>query len=295
MPFQQRNSGKIGFVVNYYWSPRHPDSVRATAHLALLKLRENSGISSIVLVDGSAVQDQAMREICSQLGIAYHHAGHELSFAQGYNLGRRLLSEPWVGLMASDVLPPPDTVQNMLMWTGDTDIGCLLPYLSFSDYPPQVYGYVWKPCTHEPSAMTLNFNLLRRDVLEQVGGLDESYSGGYNDIILMLRIRQLGFRVVVVENTNVTHLGRVTISHGSTFNPKEDVARFSREYSRFTAKHGKWKIAHWKRPLATTARAAICWWASQNAPSSTARSLLQELTMRMEPLLTTYPARWGKG
>jgi GT2 family glycosyltransferase len=281
-------------VVSYYWRPAFPKSAQLCTWLALQMLAESSGIRTIILVDGSPGPDSFIKGVCQNLGVNYLHAGKELSFSEGFNLGWKTLSEPYVGLMANDVFPSRSSIQTLLKWIEIPDVGCVFPYLTYCDYPGQTASYVRKQMTCEPSAMTINLNLLKRSVLEAVGGVDEAYSGAYNDMILILKIRKLGFRVVQVHNTLVTHMGTLTISQGANFKKEADVGRFSKEYGDYCAKHGIWKIKHWKWPLASGPTVSILWWISQNAPGTRIRSHLQRFTMSREPELTRYPALWGK-
>ena len=113
-------------------------------------------------------------------------------------------------------------------------MGCVSPYLSFSDWPSQIGHHVKSAVTCEPTGMTLNLCLLKRSVLEAVGGIDETYSGAYNDVILMMKIRHLGLRrVLFAGDTFVTHLGGVTVANGTAYRLTEDIKRFKEEYPQY--------------------------------------------------------------
>lgn len=143
--------------------------------------------------------------------------------------------------------------------------------------------------------MTLNLNLFKREVLERAGGVDEEYTGGYNDLILLMKVRRLGYRVVQVGGTYVNHLGSMTVSQGTTYKREADRVRFREQYAPWVAAHGKWHVAHWKRPLATTPRASRWWWMSQHCPVPAIRRILLQATLVREPELCRYPAVWGRG
>ncbi len=68
--------------------------------------------------------------------------------------------------------------------------------------------------TCEPSTMTLNLNIFKRSILEQIGGLDENYIYGYAEPILLIKLRTLGYRVVMVGNSRVFHYDTLTKSLG---------------------------------------------------------------------------------
>ncbi len=279
---------RVGMVVNYYWQPHFSPAVRYATLLSLQLLRQNPEAQTVLLVDGSPEPDEEMAGHCTALNVRYHHAGRALQFAEGFNIGLSLLEEPYIGLMANDIFPPPDTLRKLLTCLELPDVGCVFPYLSYCDYPGQMADFVRKPITCEPSLMTLNLNLFKREVLQKAGGVDESYSGSYNDLILLMKIRQMGYRVVLVGDTRVTHLGQVTISQGTTYKKEKDRQRFMAEYPAYVAQHGAWQVAHWKWPLATTPAAKILWWLCQHLPSTRLRNRMQDWLIRLEPLLTSY-------
>ena len=289
-----QSSDLAGFVINYYWHPSFPPSLRTVTTLCIQMLKGNRCVGRVILVDGSPQPDQNMEEICNQEGIDYLHTGKELTFAQGYNAGWKLLDEQYVGLIANDIFVPEDTIATLLNWIRIDDVGCVFPYLSYSDYPGEIASFVRRPVTCEPTSMTLNINLFKRKVLEEIKGIDEGYLGCFNDVIALMRMRERGYRVVLVGETRVVHIGQMTITKGSTYKKETDVARFLHEYSNYWASHGKWNITRWRWPFSTNRAISIMWWITQNFPSTTVRSWLQWLAMWLEPETTRYPARFGK-
>lgn len=288
-----QSSDLAGFVINYYWRPSFPPSHRTATTLCIQALKGNSGVGRVILVDGSAQPDHYVEEICIREGVDYLHTGKELTFAQGYNIGWKLLDEAFIGLMANDVLAPVGTIDQLLSWIRIQDVGCVFPYLSYCDYPGQVDSYVRKPVTCEPSSMTLNLNLFKRNVLEEIGGINENYLGCYNDVNALMHIRKCGYRVVLVGETRVVHIGQMTITQGSNYKKNTDVLRFSQEFPEYWAPHGKWNIKRWCWPFSTNNAISNLWRIAQNFPSTTARSWLQWLAMWLEPEITRYPARFG--
>jgi GT2 family glycosyltransferase len=296
----------LGMAVNHYWNS--PDRagralMATTTELGLRMLRRSPVVGSIVLVDGSPEPDDRLAEVCAEIGARYVHEGREIGLAEGYNVGWRSLPEPFVGLMANDIVPHPvKSLEILLDAVQDPEVGLAFPYLSMCDYPPQlarlsVLRHTMRTC--EPASMTLNLNVLRRDVLERAGGVDEDYSTGFYDPILVMRVRELGYRAVQVGGARVVHLDRLTKeTGGSTLNTVThgaDTERFFREYPQLRTRHGIWGISFWKWPIATTRRAAVLWWLSQKFPQRHARLAAQELAILLEPLLTPYPARRGRG
>ncbi|MGD9526571.1 glycosyltransferase family 2 protein [Pseudonocardia sp.] len=306
MPEQAPGTAALGMVVNYYWNS--PDAtgkalLARTTELGLRLLRRNRRVGTIVLVDGSPTPDSELAATCEEIGARYHHAGRELGLAEGYNTGWRLLPEPFVGIMANDILPHPISALDALLDMAERDdVGCAFPYLSVGDYVTQIVrSSVLRPTmvTCEPASMTLNLNIFRRAVLEQVGGVDEGYVAGYYDPIMVLKIRELGYRVVLVGGATAMHVHALTKAEGgSTLGLAKlalDAERFRREYPEHHAEHGVWNVRFAERPFATTRPARMLWWLSENAPFWPVRRVLRHVGYTFEPLLTRYPARFGTG
>lgn len=287
-------SQKVGFVVNYYWRPTYPKSVRSSATLAIHMLRNCTFIDQIVLVDGSSNPDFEIKDICEQSEIIYIHMGKELKLAEGFNVGWKRLDTYYVGLMASDVFPFPETIAALLDAISLPDIGSVSPFLDFCDYPGQMAAYVRKPVSCEPTSLTLNLNIFKRSVLESINGIDENYTGGFNDVIMLMKIRQKGFRVLLIGNTRVTHIGGITVANGTNFLLSEDNVQFTQEFPQVRTNHGKWNIKRWQWPLATTRMISFLWWIAQNFPSYRVRRFLQWTTIWLEPEFTRYPAKYGR-
>lgn len=277
----------VGVVVNYYWKSSFPTSSRFSTLVSLLSLLEAGFKENIILVDGSPIHDPFIEEHCENLGIRSIHTDSNLTFAEGYNLGIEHSKGEYICLMANDIYPTRDAFEKLYKWISLPDVGCVFPYLSSSDYPGQIPSFVRKPITCEPTCMTLNINLFRRSVLEEIGGLDVDFSGGYNDIVTLTSIRSLGYKVILVGDTNVTHLGRMTISHGSNYViSKNDYEIFINKFPHLQAKHGKWGYKHWVKPFAMNKKVALSWWLCQNIPSTRVRKYLEREIIRLEPELT---------
>jgi len=278
----------IGFVLNYYWRPTYNEIVRSSAKLAMSMLRSCSIIDQNLLIDGSPRPDDEIHKECQKNNFEYVHLDRELKFAEALNEGWKRLDTDIVGLMASDIYPTSDTINLLAALVAKPGIGSVAPYLDYCDYPGQIASFVRNPITCEPTSMSLNLNLFKKSTLEAIGGIDEQYSGGYNDLILLMKIRKLGQKVVLVGNTRTTHLGRATVSQGTNFNMSVDNPRFSAEYPLYRASHGPWSITHWKWPFATSKRAKLAWWVAQNFPNQKVRRILETLVIWLEPDLTRF-------
>jgi hypothetical protein len=168
----------LGMVVNYFtnYSDEQTRQILVTSTaLSLRLLRVSPRINTILLVDGSETPDPDMKEACRTIGVDYYHHGRRISYVDAYNLGWGQLDEPFVGLMANDIIPHPITSIDLLAdWAARPEVGCSFPYLTTfgsSVLETQRQGFWTRGrITCEPSTMTLNLNIFKRSVLEQIGG-----------------------------------------------------------------------------------------------------------------------------
>ena len=117
--------------------------------------------------------------------------------------------------MANDVIPHPvGTMEILLDWISRPDVGCVFPYFSSNrgvgDEVQRVGFSSRGGIACEPSTMTLSLNLFKRQVLEQICGLDENYLFGFAEPILLIKIRSLGFRAVMAGGTHASHYDQLT-------------------------------------------------------------------------------------
>jgi hypothetical protein len=301
---------KTGIVVNYFRSEppvSRLNPLTLTTELSLVMLKENNCIGTIVLVDGSSKPDEKIRASCQDLDIQYLHDGKELSIPEAYNLGWKSLHEPYIGLMANDMLPYDDkTIPRLISYLEKPDIGCVLPYISKGDWPIQNWRFfpdLEKTC--EPSFILLNMLLFKRVVLEQIGGVDEGYKSGYYDPILLIKTRRLGYRVVLIRKTKVVHLEKLTKNMGES-NIKRSIGKIDHE--RFMVNYPEyyfepfhansmmdviWPYKFWKWPFSTTTSIRILWWFTRHIPFQGLRKFLTMMVIFIEPLFTRYPAKYG--
>ncbi len=293
-------------VVNHFSkrsSPASHGTLLATTGLSLRLLAMNTAVGPIMLVEGSREPDPAMRDVCEELGVTYHHEGRQLSYAQAYNVGWQGLDEAYIGLMANDIIPHPlKTLELLLEWIGRPDVGCAFPYLTSNRIhggdEVQRVGFAGRgSISCEPSSMTLNLNVFKRSVLEESGGLDESYRFGFAEPILLIKIRSLGYRAVMVGGTRAFHYDQLTKGLGESALTEDhyraDAERWSREYVRYASSRGLAGTACWRWPLATTTVTKVLWRICSGLPWL-ARARMRTALMWLEPWLTRYPARLGR-
>lgn len=300
-------TSELGMVVNFFTNRTHPDTRRVlveTTALSLRFLRLNPEVGRVILVDGSRERDDWMEEACKKVNVEYYHHGRELSYVEAYNLGWRKLDEPYIGLMANDIIPhPPTAVSDLLEWVRKPDVGSAHPYFAtnrFGGDETQRVGFTRRgEITCEPSNFTLNLNLFKRSVLEEIGGLDENYLFGFGEALLLLKIRPLGYRVVMVGGVRVFHYDRLT----KTLNESNldhalyqaDVKRWYDEHPDHASKNPMPSpIQYWKKPFTTTWTSHLVWWLAFHLPFPALRRRAIDAAMWIEPVLTRYPAGKSK-
>ena len=95
-------------------------------------------------------------------------------------------------------------------------------------------GYMWRGILdQELSAVTGACLLVRRDVFEQVGGLDEVLPTGFNDVDFCLRARALKYSVVMAASIELVHHETLSFGHhykDATDKELADVARMQERW-----------------------------------------------------------------
>ena len=86
------------------------------------------------------------------------------------------------------------------------------------------------------SACTAACLMMRRDVFDEVGGLDESFEVAFNDVDLCMKIRKKGYLVVFTPYAELYHYESKSRGNDST---PEKLERFRREIDRFKEKWQK--------------------------------------------------------
>ena len=302
---QAELSDGLGIVINFYIGSPDAGSHRvivSATEVSLRLLTLSPAVDAVILVDGSEAPCEPMRDVCETLRIQYHHANRRLNYVESYNVGWQKLPYTYVGLMANDVIPfPLETMDKLLAWVKQPDVGCTFPYMSTNR---DRWDEVQRPGiatmgipTCEPTTMTLNLNLFKRSVLEAIGGLDPRYTAGFQEPILIVKIRTLGYRVVLVGLTKVFHFDGLTKISGQSMivdrDHKDDRDLWFKEFADYASQRGLAQTRTWATPFATSWLSQIVWWLVSLVPLSRLRYGCIAVTLWIEPWLCRYPARMG--
>jgi cellulose synthase/poly-beta-1,6-N-acetylglucosamine synthase-like glycosyltransferase len=95
-------------------------------------------------------------------------------------------------------------------------------------------GYAWRgELDQEFSAVTGACLLVRRDIFNAVGGLNEAYATGFNDVDFCLRVRELGYAVVFAGSVEMIHHETVTFGHHYAGDPEREASDIQRMRARW--------------------------------------------------------------
>ena len=129
---------------------------------------------------------------------------------------------------------PDDTVQHAGIITG---LGGYAGH-SHKYRPATSGGYMFRMGTVQDfSAVTAACLLVRSQVYDAVGGLDEAYTVAFNDVDFCLRVRQAGWRIVWTPYAKLYHYE--SKSRGSDEKDQAKKARFAQEQARLYQRFGR--------------------------------------------------------
>lgn len=136
-----------------------------------------------------------------------------------------------VGIVGAKLFYPDDTVQHAGVVIG---IGGFAGHI-LTGYGKNHAGYMGRlQITQDISAVTGACLMVKRQVFEKLGGLDEEFAVALNDVDLCLRVRQLDKLVVFNPDAQLYHYE--SKSRGFETTP-EKMERFQKEINRFKERH----------------------------------------------------------
>ncbi len=176
------------------------------------------------------------------------------------NYGARFCNGEYLLLLNSDIgVITPDWIEEMLMLAQRQDVGAVGGMLYNPDNTIQNAGICLGMCgiagsffqhisknnigymgrllyVQNVSAVSSACMLLRREVWDKVGGLDEDWAVAFNDVDLCMRIRKAGYLIVWTPYAELTHYE--SKSRGMEDTP-EKLKRFEGEAFRFRSRWAK--------------------------------------------------------
>ena len=219
---------EFSVIINHFMSDEAQHHIAASALFSAALYVKAPLIKEVLLVDGSRLPSERMREECERLGVKYLHSGRMLSFAEGYNFGVMAANADWIILSASDIYPSHNITlafQEIIEGCETTRLGCIIPRLSHCAFPSQVRSRIFNPLCVVPT-MTLNVNVFNRQLLNDLGLVPTHYSGAYNDVELSILLAKAD-RQIYMTQQSCLHYGSLTIqTNKSSVNFAADRIKF---------------------------------------------------------------------
>lgn len=212
----------------------------------------------IVIVDNQSCEPETLayfEEVQQHAPVRVLRYDHPFNYSAINNFAIERTDGELVGLINNDIeVISPDWLEEMASHAMRPDVGAVGAMLYYPDNTIQHAGvilglhgvaghaYCGKPrgwpgqmgraqLVQNLSAVTAACLLVRREVLERVGGLEERLGVAFNDIDLCLRIREAGFRNLWTPHAELYH-------HESATRGREDTPakqrRFQGEVDRMT-------------------------------------------------------------
>ncbi len=189
--------------------------------------RQTHGVPHEVIVVDNASSDDTAAALPLLEGIRFHRNEENLGFAKACNQGAAMARGRYLLFLNNDTEALPAWLEP-LVWVAESDpaVAAVGSKLLFPDGTLQHAGVAvgWAeplPISpfhldyHQPaersteqldlSAVTAACMLVRANVFRAVGGFDEGYVNGYEDVDLCFKLRERGLRVVYTPRSELYH------------------------------------------------------------------------------------------
>lgn len=221
---------QLSVIINYF-NPSANTRVAAMLRYACECYAANSSLlGELIVVDGSGITDPDLRSLCESRDWIYTACPSKGAFAKIYNQGMRLAKFPYRAWSASDIFVCEGWDHKLISELNRTGAWMAAPYLTNSDYIAQTRLWPVAMRTFSASYMTFNLNVVTAECVSKVGLMDERFSGNYNDVDYLLRIRSHKKKAIIVNAGQILHVARGTSSVSSTFNLEADRRAFVEKY-----------------------------------------------------------------
>lgn len=194
---------------------------------------------TVMVVDNASESETWRHVIPGELPIGMVRLSGNSGFAAGTNRGVALVPDiDWLAMLNPDAFPEPTWLERLLAAAGaHPEYSSFASRQLVADDPAtvdgcgdaySVSGFAWRRDWGKPSSEAgweteevfgpcAAAALYRRDALEAVGGLDESFFCYFEDVDLAFRLRLAGHRCLYVPDAVVHHVGSATSGRRSDF------------------------------------------------------------------------------
>jgi GT2 family glycosyltransferase len=177
----------------------------------------------VIVVDNASTDDSVERIRADCPWVELLESGANRGFAAGCNIGivvARNRGAEFIWLLNNDTVAPPNTLSQLVASAAAPRTGMVGTVLRYLHRPEQIQAwgggivrrwlgytqhfYAPSPLGQE-SFLTLASALIRREVFDSVGLLDEGYFMYFEDVDFSLRARAAGWQLTVAPGTAVLH------------------------------------------------------------------------------------------
>ncbi len=175
----------------------------------------------LILIDNGS-EDETRRYLESlehrnSLDIRLIHNEENLGFVKAVNQGLKISSAPYVCILNNDTVPAPYWLRRMVEFAeANKDVGLLNPQCDLDPkLTPEEHAKILESKKGKFMEMNQCFGfcmLIKREIIEKIGYLDEAFGMGcYDDTDYSMRAYRAGYRCVNVHSAYVHHV------HGVSF------------------------------------------------------------------------------
>jgi GT2 family glycosyltransferase len=220
----------VSVIVNYF-NPNEHSQLEAMIIFTLECLNTCTSYPlELIIADGSGKRSELLANKSQQRGWIYLESSFRETFAQTYNRGMVVATGDYRVWMASDIFVTKGWEKHLIKELERTGAWMAAPYLTYSDYVSQRINLPLKMYTFFPSLITFNLNMITSDCYEKVGLMDEQFSGCFNDVDYLIRIRKAGGEAIIVNAGQILHFTRATTSVNSSVDYDKDMQLFLQKY-----------------------------------------------------------------
>jgi len=197
--------------------------------------RETKDITFEIIIIDNASTDGTSEWLEAQQNehpnLKYLRMDHNIGFGPAVNIGLQHSKGEFIVILNNDTLVAPDWLNNLLaIMKADPTIGIVSPATNYVGEGPQIDEQAQNlppdpvaiaqyakriagrtETFYEPNRLVFFCVLLRRELVDLIGYLDEGYEkGNFEDDDYCLRARMAGYRLAIARNAFVYHHGTAT-------------------------------------------------------------------------------------
>ena len=228
---------------------------------------QNSNHAEIIVIDNASTDESVICIEQSFPSVKLIKLNENFGFCGGYNKGIKYIDKPWIVLLNSDVEVTKDWLLPLVNQINlDTKLAALQPkilshqhknkfdYAGASGGFIDVLGYpfcrgrVLETIEEDKGQYDFPINcfwasgaclLIRKELYENAGGLDEDFFAHMEEIDLCWRLQRMGYHVAVQPQSTVYHVGGGTLSK---INPRKTYLNFRNGLELLVKNLNRWEL-----------------------------------------------------